>query len=191
MIQELPSIYKFIKGERGSKWQTIRMSDDTWTNCWAPIYDYLATLRSPIPAYQNWLNKSADHVGRVAMALHAIECAYDESKALFELTEDTLARAYALVLMCMNNVKAICYQMTGCEESEPKSLSPILLKIIKKLETSPEGLQLRDIYQGVRGIYLIAKEEQTTSATIARRCCEELASKGFISFDGRLAKLLS
>jgi hypothetical protein len=190
LTQELALIYQFIKGERGSKWQTVRMSDDTWTNCWAPIYDYLATLRSPIPAFQNWLNKSADHVGRVALALHSIECYYDQSRALFELSDDTLARAYALVLMCMNNVKRACYQMTGSEDSEPQSLSPILLKIIKKLESHPEGLQLRDIYQGVRGIYSIAKEEQTTSATIARQCCEELASKGFISFNGRLAKLL-
>jgi Protein of unknown function (DUF3987) len=191
LTQELAMLYKFTRGTRGSSWQPIQMADDCWTNCWAPIYDYLATLRSPIPAFQNWLNKSADHVGRVALALHAIECYYDQSKAMFELTEDTLAKAYALILMIMNNVKKVCYALAAAPEEEEQSpLSPVLLRIIKKLESSPNGLQLRDLYQGVRGVSAIAREERTTSAIIAQRCCEELAGKGFINFDGKTATLI-
>jgi hypothetical protein len=188
MVQELPAIYKFIRCSRGQQWPTIRMSDETWTNFWAPIYDYLATLRSPIPALQNWLNKSADHVGRIAIALHAIECYYDQSKALGEIDDSTLARAYALTLMCLDNAKRICGSLASPDA--PETLSPILLKIIAKLEANPNGLQLRDLYQGVRGLAIIAKEEATSSAAIARRCCEELASKGFITFDGRIAKVV-
>jgi hypothetical protein len=186
MVQELPALYKFIRGTSGSRWQTISMSDETWTNCWAPIYDYLATLRSPVPAYQNWLNKSADHVGRIAIALHAIECYYDQGKALWTMEEGTLARAYALTLMCMDNVKRLCSGLSTPEA--PETLSPILLKIIAKLEDNPEGLQLRDLYQGIRGFASIAKEEQTTAANIAKKCCEELASKGFVTFDGKWIK---
>jgi hypothetical protein len=185
LTQELPALYKFVRGDRGQKWQTIRMDDATWQNCWAPIYDYLATIRSPIPAFQNWLNKAADHVGRVAIALHAIECYYDQSKGLWTLSESTLVRAYALTLMCMDNVKRICVGLTTADA--PETLSPMLLKIIAKLDANPSGLHLRDIYQGIRGFSLIAKEESTTAALIAKKCCEELASKGFISFDGRLA----
>ena len=185
MTQELPALYKFIRGERGQKWQSIKMSDTTWLNCWAPIYDYLATLRSPIPAFQNWLNKSADHVGRISIALHAIECYYDQRKALWEIEESTLARAYALTLMCMDNAKRICSGLSSPDA--PETLSPILLKIITKLETNPNGLQLRDLYQGIRGFAAIAREENTTTPLIAKRCCEELASKGFIRFDGRTA----
>jgi hypothetical protein len=186
--RELPAIYSSVNG----KWQPITMTDEVWVDHWAPCYDFLATLRSPIPALQNWYNKSADHMGRVALALHAIECHYDNTKALWSISGETLDRAYALILRCAEGVAEFCGSMVESDEQNiDATLSPQLVRIIKKLKTNPDGIQLRDIYQGSKTFASIARDEGITVSTLARKCCEDLARLGYITWDGKTARLSS
>jgi prophage antirepressor-like protein len=68
--------------------------------------------------------------------------------------------------------------------------SKLAEKIISKVNSSPDGLRLRNIYQNVRGLSALAKREQLTLPEVTRQYCEDLASKGFISFDGKKARRL-
>jgi hypothetical protein len=192
MGKELPAIYQSVN----SRWQPIRMSDTTWEDFWAPSYNYLVSLRSSIPAYQNWMNKSPDHFGRLAIALHAIECHYDPSKALWEIDGETLARAYRLVLFLLEGMGRFCRSLDGVtpaagevsSDERVGILSPELVRIMNMLSLHPEGIQPRDIYQGSKAFLTLSKEEGLKPSDLAKKCCEDLHGMGLATWNGKTLK---
>jgi len=168
---ELGRIYQFIDS---TDWGTIlptEEADDLFTE----VAENFKNQTAPTRNAQPWLLKLAGHTLRLAMAVHALECYYDRSKAPQTLTADTLARAYHMA----QHYQRHFYYLMGASASD--GLEGVLAKIQEAACCVGDGVTPRDIARGAAGsrVDRLARAEGMKPAAFCLQLFRELADGGW------------
>lgn len=131
---------------------------------------------------RGWLNKASKHLLRVGIALHAIECCYDDTKAHGVITGDTLARATYVMGIAQNGSAKMA------NHSSLDGTSKVLDSVLARLSKEPDGATVKKLKQYCRLLTQAAKEEGTKTFVYIRRLLTSMADLGLIEFDGKIAK---
>lgn len=182
LIAELSSLFKTIRYSPGYSWPTVSI-DAECAELWATQTEYYMNTKVANKPLQYWLRKAPSHLGRVALALHAIECHYDDSKAHSELTADTLARAIGIIGIAADNVA----MLTNSLNATADGTTQVMAAIVKKLQGSPKGMTPRQIVQYIRSVRSAAKLEGLTSTVYTRKLLKSMRAKGLVRFDDTTA----
>jgi len=105
-----------------------------------------------------WLRKLSAQVGRIALGLHIIECAFNETKRADVLTAETMERAIAFA-----NYYRASFEWLQENAAESADISSILTRIWDKGLTE-NGITPRDAYRANRALSEKAKEMNRTAA---------------------------
>lgn len=168
---ELAKVYQFIDSV---DWGTITPTteaDDLFTE----VAEDFLNQKPPSGNVEPWLLKLPGHTLRLAMAIHAIECYYDRSKATQTLTSDTMARAYHMA----QHYQRHFYYLMGASASD--GVEGILAKIQEVACCSGEGITPRDVARGPAGsrVDKMARAEGMKPAAFCLTLFHELADNGW------------
>jgi hypothetical protein len=168
---ELTKVYEFIDGVN---WDTITPTDEA-DDLFTEVAENFLNQTAPTRNVEPWLLKLPGHTLRLAMAIHAIECFYDRSKATQTLTADTLARAYHMA----QHYQRHFYYLMGASASD--GLEGVLAKIQDAACCNGEGVSTRDIARGAAGsrVSRLARDEGMKPAAFCQKLFYELSSKGW------------
>ncbi|NJO67421.1 MAG: DUF3987 domain-containing protein, partial [Leptolyngbyaceae cyanobacterium RM1_405_57] len=156
--------------------QDVRLSSEAAQR----YYDFRESLRNrrkvtENSACRNALAKGKGYAGRLALVLHCIECALDESKELRVLTLDTMERAIALEKFYLRQI-----ELFNAGSSESDSLAKMMHDIQQAAERQPSGISLTEIYKGtVGGVRSLAKKLNRHPKDLAEELVQELVAQGW------------
>jgi Protein of unknown function (DUF3987) len=171
--RELPALYHWVKAQC---WDDLILDAEA-DAAFEEIYSYLGNMGNEVESIRAWQAKAAGQVGRVSIALHAIDCYYADQVATREVTFDTLCRAYSFVLGCLDDVCRVAGTLADNEQQS--SMSIALDKILQKASQYPEGISGVDLYRNIRAIRGLAQKENKPIAELTKDLCAELVALGY------------
>lgn len=171
---ELTKLYRFIDTTHWGELVPTEDADDLFTE----IAEDFNNQRANTTNAQPWIRKLAGQTLRLAMAIHAIECFYDPSKAHHEITADTMGRAYHMA----KHYQAHFYHLMGVSAAD--GLEGALAKVQEIAANSPAGISARDVCRGsgARVIQNHARQEGMKPADFCRSLFQGLVDKGWGEF---------
>jgi Protein of unknown function (DUF3987) len=169
---ELPKLYSFVKSQ---SWENVRLSEDSQAY-YEEIYKEIGATKTNSDFVQVWLNKASGHVGRVAFALHPIECFYfGGTKDPNIVSSDTIKRAYEYIQLVMYWM----HLLTGVLSPEDNPRMPAIMeKILEKAAASSEPLSLKDFYRSIKALRTLARNESVPISQFTLGICTQLAEMG-------------
>ena len=140
------------------------------------------------PAVRAWMRKLPTQLLRIALALHLVECYYEQDKSFRELQRDTLERA---VEICRYYRSAFAVVQEKTADSD--HASSILLKIWDMATVNPDGVTPREIYRGIKAIGRRAKDVGRSVGAYTVELLSKLVQmgKGKLEKNGRSYRFLA
>jgi hypothetical protein len=168
---ELTKVYQFVDS---TDWGTI-LPTDAADDLFTEVAETFKNQTAPTRNAQPWLLKLPGHTLRLAMAVHALECYYDRTKAPQTLTADTLARAYHMA----QHYQRHFYYLMGATATD--GLEGVLAKIQEAACCTGDGITPRDIARGAAGsrVDKLARAEGMKPAAFCLKLFQELADNGW------------
>lgn len=152
LSDKLPSLYTWIEQLGATTIKLSKGADRYYTKIYNEIGEQ--AWATPSGAVRAWMFKLPTHVLRIAMALHIIECYYDQNRPFGELQKETLERAVLFAQYYRSSFHVIQETTTHSDD-----MSSILLKIYDAAaKKHPSGLTPRDAYRNIRALVSRAKE---------------------------------
>jgi hypothetical protein len=142
--------------------------------------EYLERLkgdRQKFPAFGAWMRKAGNHIARLAMAVHALECGIDPRKNTQVLTEETMAFAIDLYHYSKDS-----YEFMLNQGDDSEDVGAILSKVMSKANQLG-GLTAREACQFIKGIGTAAKACRKTPSAYALDMFSILVEQGKGTFE--------
>jgi Protein of unknown function (DUF3987) len=124
-----------------------------------------------------WMRKMPDHLGRMAFAIHALECGCNSSKSTQVLTLETMRFA---VELCRYSLESYRYMLEQGTDSQ--DVDSVVSKVLGKANQLG-GLTARDAVKLVKSIGTLAKENKKTASAMALDIFSVLVEQGKGTFD--------
>ncbi|BAZ18842.1 Primase 2 (plasmid) [Calothrix sp. NIES-4071] len=152
LSEKLPSLYAWVEQLNATTIKLSKAADRYYTKIYNEIGEQ--AWSTPSGAIRAWMFKLPTHVLRIAMALHIIECYYDQNRPVGVLQKETLERAVLFAQYYRSSFHVIQETATHSDD-----MSSILLKIYDAAaKKHPDGLTPRDAYRNIRALVNRAKE---------------------------------
>lgn len=172
LAEKLPELYDWINNFGSLKLKLSEKADKRYTS----IYEQIGTQAesSSLPAIRGWMRKLPAQILRIAIALHAIDCYFEQGRPKQEIQIDTLNKAIDLCRYYRNSFALV--QEKASDSDNPAS---ILWKIWDEAVKRPEGLLCRDAYRIVKAIQRRAKEVGRSVSAYTLDLFKQLEKQGW------------
>ena len=180
LSEKLPDLYEWV-----NKWvmpgvrfnlKLSEAADKRYTKVYEQIGEQAE--KSSLPAIRGWMRKLPAQILRIAIALHAIDCYFEQGRPRGEIQLDTLNRAIDLCRYYRNSFALV--QEKASDSDNPAS---ILWKIWDEAVKRPSGLLCRDAYRIVKAIQRRAREVGRAVGAYTLDLFKQLENQGWGSIE--------
>jgi hypothetical protein len=174
---KLPFLMRSIYERLGQLNMDVRPQDaayELWND--AQTQARLNAERQSSGAIGAWMRKMPGHLGRMAFAIHALECGMNSSKQTQILTLETMRFAVELCRYSLESYRYMLQQGTDSQDVES-----VVSKILGKANQLG-GLTAREAVQYIKPLTGLAKENKKTPTSMALDLFSVLVEEGKGSF---------